>query len=57
MVRMKIFPGGHSSVLHWKRGEKKHMTFGNIVKEFVMFLDFPMKKERKVKRTQVEVIT
>jgi len=30
MVAVKIFPGGHSSVLHWQGAKKKLMTFGNI---------------------------
>lgn len=30
MVGMKIFPGGHRSVLRWEGGDKEQMTFGNI---------------------------
>lgn len=29
-VGVKVFPGGHSSVLHWQGPEKERMTFGNI---------------------------
>lgn len=30
MAGVKIFPGGHSSVLKWQGAEKEHITFGNI---------------------------
>lgn len=29
IVRVKIFPGGRSSVLHWQGTEKEFMTFGS----------------------------